>query len=59
MRSDKPKIYRIGSTFNPLNCHWLLQVDALIEHAKLAKTKKIKTLTASRNSSSHHRLNGN
>ena len=45
MRSDKPKIYRIGSTFQPKELPLALQVDALIElNAKLAKTKKSKTL---------------
>lgn len=45
MRSDKPKIYQIGSTFQPKELPLALQVDELLElNAKLAKTKKSKTL---------------
>jgi hydroxyacylglutathione hydrolase len=45
MRSDKPKIYRIGSTFQPKELPLALRVDELVElNEKLAKTKKTKTL---------------
>jgi glyoxylase-like metal-dependent hydrolase (beta-lactamase superfamily II) len=45
MRSDKPKIYQIGSTFQPKELPLALQLDELLElNAKLAKTKKSKTL---------------
>lgn len=45
MRSDKPKIYQIGSTFQPKELPLALRVDELLElNAKLVKTKKSKTL---------------
>jgi hydroxyacylglutathione hydrolase len=45
MRSDMPKIYPIGSTFQPKELPLGLRVDELVElNEKLAKTKKTKTL---------------
>ncbi|MFT5608958.1 MAG: hydroxyacylglutathione hydrolase [Parvicella sp.] len=45
MRSDMPKIYRIGSTFQPKELPLALRVDELVElNKRLVKTKKPKTL---------------
>lgn len=45
MRSDKPKIYRIGSTFQPKELPLALQVSELVElNARLQKSQKSKKL---------------